>query len=316
MRGAGGQILHFTEQIGDSPRPHRHCWFARSPVLARATNARYERYAAVLAATEPLRARRDARAQACVSPLKRWWLARRGVLGSSGASSGGSTGPSSSSSSGSGLCNLAVVDPKGTNHRLRTVCSDHAKAMGHVIKALGMTVPEFNTLSTELNEDDNLKAKVSCTVRVHRERKGPAVDAHYCRLPTTPTPHQPHTILSSPPRNRRRRHHHHHRRRHQVMEQAYFFRVVAALGPSTAAGRGLQINAHSLPASLTSSPPSQEAAVAFGAAREAMAASARERSGSTSGAGDKDLVRRLSVDEFSRAARWGLGIWPDATAAI
>jgi hypothetical protein len=103
----------------------------------------YERYAAALAATEPLRKQRDIRAKQTLRPFEFFFLKRRGKL-----------------SGGKGICDLGRVDPNRRNARLRVVCSGHVKTMSSVIRALGMTVPEFNTLSREVSEDTELRARV------------------------------------------------------------------------------------------------------------------------------------------------------------
>jgi len=103
----------------------------------------YERYAAALAATEPLRKQRDARAKQALKPLEYWWLFKRGKL-----------------SGGKGVCDLNQVDPNGKNAKLRAVCQTHVRTMASVIKAMGMTVSEFNALSKEVSEDAELRARV------------------------------------------------------------------------------------------------------------------------------------------------------------
>lgn len=104
---------------------------------------KYELYAAALAATEPLRVQRDYKAKQSLKPLEYWWLKRKGAL-----------------ASGKGICDVDTVDPGNHNPRLRSACKDHVRAMSGVIKALGMTVAEFNALSRKVAKDPDLRARV------------------------------------------------------------------------------------------------------------------------------------------------------------
>jgi hypothetical protein len=103
----------------------------------------YERYAAALAAIEPLRKQRDLQAKATLRPFEYWHLKRKGKL-----------------SGGKGICDVARVDPKRRNARLRVVCNGHVKTMTSVIKALGLSVAEFNELTREVSRNADLAARV------------------------------------------------------------------------------------------------------------------------------------------------------------
>ena len=111
----------------------------------------YERYAAALAATEPLRKQRDMRAKQTLRPFEYQVLKRRGKL-----------------SSARGICDLPKVDPNQRNGRLRVVCSGHVKTMSSVIRALGMTVPEFNGLSREVAANPDLRERVKLQAYYYR----------------------------------------------------------------------------------------------------------------------------------------------------
>lgn len=115
------------------------------PSLFGPDERKYQQYAAALAATEPLRKERDAKAKQCLKLGEHWWLARRGKLGSS---------------SGKGVCDLAVVDPQGRNHNLRGVCQQHVRTMSAVIVAMGLSPKEFNELSREVAGDPGLRSRV------------------------------------------------------------------------------------------------------------------------------------------------------------
>jgi len=104
---------------------------------------RYERYAAALAATEPIRKLRDRRAKQALLPFEFWLLKRRGIL-----------------SGGKGICNLAKIDPVNRNEKLLPICNQHVRSMTAIIKALGLTVSEFNALSREVSTDIELRKKV------------------------------------------------------------------------------------------------------------------------------------------------------------
>lgn len=98
----------------------------------------YKRYAAALAATEPMREMRNQRAKQSMAPTKYWTLKMKKV----------------------NVCDVNRVDPRGQNSQLRAVCGDHVTTVTKIIRSLGLTVTEFNALSREVGADPHLRAKV------------------------------------------------------------------------------------------------------------------------------------------------------------
>lgn len=106
----------------------------------------YLRYAAVLAATEPFRELRDARAKKALSPFKYWLIKTKKR----------------------NVCDVARIDPKGNNGALRAACSFHVTTVSKIAASLGFTIAEFNALSIEIGTDEELKDRVMKQAYLYR----------------------------------------------------------------------------------------------------------------------------------------------------
>lgn len=97
----------------------------------------YDRYAACIAATEPLRVSRDKSILSSLPPLRKLFL--RNPTGSND------------------LCTASNCDryPK-----VKHACLKHVADTSRVIRGMGMTVAQFNEVSRELGEDEMLRERV------------------------------------------------------------------------------------------------------------------------------------------------------------
>jgi len=123
--------------------------FAAKPVLAAPKKAelggvvslfseeeqQYHRYSAAVAATEPLRELRDARAKQALGNVKYGSLKLQKK-------------------------NVCAADPQGTNEALQLACSTHVATVSKIIRSLGLTVSEFNNLSRRVSADPVLRDRV------------------------------------------------------------------------------------------------------------------------------------------------------------
>ena len=56
--------------------------------------------------------------------------------------------------------NVCESDPYGRNVALQRVCSGHVTSVSKIIKSLGLSVAEFNTLSRRVSTDPALRDRV------------------------------------------------------------------------------------------------------------------------------------------------------------
>ena len=98
----------------------------------------YDRYAAALAAMEPLRAEMMDKVQKS-SPLGRFWYYTTVKRGN--------------------VCDLGF-DPKGKNRVRRRACADYVLGSARAIEAMDLTVEKFNSLSKLIAADKQLRKRI------------------------------------------------------------------------------------------------------------------------------------------------------------
>ncbi|GMH63302.1 hypothetical protein TrRE_jg6160 [Triparma retinervis] len=124
-----------SDEIGESTNsklkaPQMVSLFPPSEVL-------YDRYAAAIAATEPLRVSRDREVMSALPLIAKFF--------------------SKKESGGNGLCTSRNCDKYPEVQR---ACLKHVADSSRVIRALGMTVAQFNDVSRKLGENELLRERV------------------------------------------------------------------------------------------------------------------------------------------------------------
>ncbi|GMI54435.1 hypothetical protein ScalyP_jg4205 [Parmales sp. scaly parma] len=133
----------------------------------------FDTYAACVAATEPLRNRRDTDVFSALKPVEKvlYKLSRNSVL-----------------------CSGAYCDK---NPRVNLLCTRHLNDCSRVIRSLGLTIPEYNAIGRKVSKSPNLEKRVREQAYLYRIASTMALD----KLPVVEDPNSAKLVKA---RSRRR----------------------------------------------------------------------------------------------------------------